>query len=116
MFVASQQAEQWLFLYFVSFLLQLVVVDVIGRHANLMPVYSLRAWAIDESSPLDPAFHHDDNFLSVVPHLLRFASSPSLGFHVRACLHQTSPDMEPITELLVVEEQFVVGLVNMLLT
>ena len=56
-----------------------------------MPVYSLGAWAIDESSPLDPALCHGDNFLSGVPHLLhtrRHVSPPRVSFplHVRACL------------------------------
>ena len=38
----------------------------------LVPVYSLGAWAIDESSPLDPALCHGDNFLPGVPHILHF--------------------------------------------
>ena len=37
-----------------------------------MPVYSLGVWAIDQSSPLDPALCHGDNFLPGVPHLLHF--------------------------------------------
>ena len=38
----------------------------------LMPVYSLGGWAIDQSSPPDPALRHDCNFLPGVPHLPRF--------------------------------------------
>ena len=38
----------------------------------LMPVYSLGAWAIDQSSPPDPALRHGCNFLPGVPHLPRF--------------------------------------------
>ena len=38
----------------------------------LMPVYSLGAWAIDQSSPPDPVLHHGSNFLPGVPHLPRF--------------------------------------------
>ena len=66
----------------------------------LMPVYSLGAWAIDESSPLDPALRHGDNFLPGVPHFLHTSESMSRrhvflarpfflfpwGFSVRACL------------------------------
>ena len=36
-----------------------------------MPVYSLGAWTIDESSPLDPALRHGDNFMPGVPHRLQ---------------------------------------------
>ena len=35
-------------------------------------VYSLGAWAIDQSSPPDPALRHGCNFLPGVPHLPRF--------------------------------------------
>ena len=38
----------------------------------LMPVYSMGAWAIDQSSPPDPALRHGCNFLPGVPHLPRF--------------------------------------------
>ena len=38
----------------------------------LMPVYSLGAWAIDQSSPPEPALRHGCNFLPGVPHLPRF--------------------------------------------
>ena len=38
----------------------------------LTPVYSLGAWAIDQSSPPDPALRHGCNFLPGVPHLHRF--------------------------------------------
>ena len=38
----------------------------------LTPVYSLVAWAIDQSSPPDPALRHGCNFLPGVPHLPRF--------------------------------------------
>ena len=55
---------------------------------------------IDESSPLNPALRHGDNFLPGVSHLLHFRtpclttvcfltvllSSSPCGFHVRACL------------------------------
>ena len=66
-----------------------------------MPVYSLGAWAIDESSPLDPVLLHGGNFLPGVPHNLFFTSDSisryhvflghplfllPCGFHVRACL------------------------------
>ena len=64
-----------------------------------MPVYSLGAWAIDQSSPPDPALRHGCNFLPGVPHLPRFrlhVSPPGFlgrprflfpwGFHVSACL------------------------------
>ena len=64
-----------------------------------MPFYSLGAWAIDGSSPLDPELRHGDSFLPGVPILLHsrlHVSLPrvswssylplSLGFHVRACL------------------------------
>ena len=37
-----------------------------------MPVYSLGAWAIDQSSPPDPALRHGCNFLPGVPHPPRF--------------------------------------------
>ena len=40
--------------------------------ALLMPVYSLGAWTIDESSPLDAALRQGDNFLPGVPRLLHF--------------------------------------------
>ena len=45
---------------------------------SVMPVYSLAAWAIDESSPLDPALSHGDDFLPGVPHLLHFRLHVSL--------------------------------------
>ena len=38
----------------------------------LMPAYSLGAWAIDKSSPPDPALRQGDNFLPGVPHLPHF--------------------------------------------
>ena len=38
----------------------------------LMPIYSLGAWAIDQSSPLDPALRQGDHFLPGVSHLLHF--------------------------------------------
>ena len=44
----------------------------IGHTYLLMPVYSLGAWAIDQSSPPDPALRHGCNFLPGVPHLPRF--------------------------------------------
>ena len=34
-----------------------------------MLVYSLGEWAFDESSPLDPALRHADNFQPGVPHV-----------------------------------------------
>ena len=65
----------------------------------LMPVYSLGAWAIDQSSPPDPALRQGDNFL---PGYLIALTSDSMsrsqvflgrplflfprGFHVSACL------------------------------
>ena len=42
----------------------------------LMPVFSLGAWAIDQTSPQDPALRQGDNFLPGVPHL------PHFRFHV----------------------------------
>ena len=48
-----------------------------------MPVYSLGAWAIDQSSPPDPALRHGCNFLPGVPHLPRLrlhVSPPSVSW------------------------------------